>query len=325
MNQKVWVISDQDWNRSPAKAPPPAPGPESPPETGPPTAAPIPSAPAQKSPALVFSLSLLLWGGGFRYLGERRPAAFCMTAMALFGGIFAALILCRVPATRLLVRHGLQLSPFALGVEILFLAGLLFWLGNAVAAYHRALASRTERYLGGDRKRWPFLASLVLPGWGQFLNGQELKGVCFLACALLGGFSLFVLAVTHALWPLLQAEPGRRLFEAYLTAALLALPLLLLIWLVGAYDAYRSCQRLQRRKLCLKNPGYRPGRRRLLRALLPSSSAVLGLLLAISLGMQFAPRSFYRDSLSQARAELLQQRVEILPDLLQKAIRILGP
>ena len=324
MNQKVWVINDQDWHRSTKPEPMVEPPAAAPPLAGPPPQPQSVPIPPQKNPALAFSLSLPLAGGGLCYLGEKRPGAYCMAGMAFFCALLATLLLYRGALVHLLARHDLQAWPFTLAAGIFFLAGLLFWQGAAVAAYYRALRQRSEPFLGGGRALWPLLGSLLLPGWGQFLNGQPRKGLCFLPCGLLAFLSLFVLGVTRGLWPLLRSEPGRRLVELYLTAALLLLPLFLLLWLVGAYDAFRSCQRQQRKKMCLNNPGYRPGGRKVLRALVPRGSAVLGLLLAISLGMQFIPKTYYRQSLQRARLEMLHNRVEILPGLVQELLGFLG-
>jgi hypothetical protein len=60
-----------------------------------------------------------------------------------------------------------------------------------------------------------------------------------------------------------------------------------------------------------------------LQDLVPRGTAVLGLLLAISLGMQFIPQQYYLDSLVQLRLEMLRSHMEIVPELLGKAIEFI--
>jgi hypothetical protein len=47
---------------------------------------------------------------------------------------------------------------------------------------------------------------------------------------------------------------------------------------------------------------------------------VLGLLLAISVGMQSIPKKYYLDSLESIRLAMLRNNMEIVPELLGKAV-----
>jgi TM2 domain-containing membrane protein YozV len=323
MGQKVWVISDQEWQRPPKRNLPAKPLPEEPQEQEEAPAEVSPEAP-RKNPALSFSISLVVWGGGQLFLGKKRPGWGLVAGMALFFLLVTAVVVFPLPAGRLAGRLGLRPGAVILVFAAFFLVGLFVWVGNAVAAYFGALRTWSEPYFGMGKALWPVGASVLFPGWGQFLNGQPIKGLFFLLFGMAGGFSLFVFAVTRALWPALQADPARRMFEVYLGAAVLFLPVFILAWIVAAYDAFRSNQKQQRKKLCRKNPGYRPGGPKVLRALVPRGSAILGLLLAMSLGMQFFPKTYYRDSLETIRAEMLKSHVEIVPELVQKVIDVIG-
>ncbi len=321
MNQKVWVIPDRDWNETEVaeKSPPAAPLPETPEVE---ESAPLSASP-RKNPALSFSLSLFVWGGGYRYLGETRTAAIYTAAMGLFGALLWGLLFYLKAEIGLLAHLGLSPAAVALGVTAFFLAGLILWSVNAVTAYFRTVRGWADPFLGVEKGIWPLCASLFFPGWGQFLNGQPLKGLLFLLFGMLEVFTLFVFVLARSLWPLLQGDPARRIFEVYLGGAVLLLPIFFLVWIVAAYDAWRSNQKQQRKRLCRKNPGYRPGGPRIVRALIPRSSAILGLLLAISLAMQFCPKTFYRHSLERVRVEMLKSHVEFIPELVQKAVGVI--
>lgn len=319
MKQKVWVIPDRDWNEPAKKSAPAAPLAETPEveESTPQAESP------RKNPALSFSLSLVVWGGGYRYLGEKRASAIYMAAMGLFSVLLWGQMFFLKAEAGLLARLGLTPAAVALEVAAFFFAGLILWSVNAVTAYFRTVRGWPDPFLGVEKGIWPLCASLFLPGWGQFLNGQPLKGLFFLLFGMLEFFTLFVFALTRSFWPLLQGDPARRIFEVYLGGAVLLLPLFLLAWIVAAYDAFRANQKQQRKRLCRKNPGYRPGGPKIARALIPRGSAILGLLLAISLGMQFCPKQFYRHSLERVRVEMLKSHVEVIPELVQKVVGVI--
>jgi TM2 domain-containing membrane protein YozV len=317
MEQKVWVINDQEWNRSTVKRggdPPPAQPPQK-------EARPAPVAPP-KSPAVAFSLAICFWGGGQLYLGRYRAGTALLAAMALFYGALAGLAFRPEALGRLAAVSGLPAPLLLAGTAACLLGGLILWQAAAVAAYYRTARQSAQPFLGVNNEAWPPLSALLFPGWGQFLNGQPKKGLCVQLLALPGLFALFLLLLARDAWPLLQPGQVRLAFEAGLAAGLITIPLTLLVWIVAAYDAFRSGRALYQRKLRLKNPAYRPGGWDL-RRLIPSGSAILGLLLAVSLGMQFLPRQYYLESLAKFRGELLESHMEIVPEWIGKVIALI--
>ena len=326
MSQKVWVIDDQVWNRPAKKPPVETPPPERRPPERPPErqteSRPLTET-REKSPALSFSLSMLLWGGGQIYLGENRPGAICMAGMAIFYAFASILVFFRNSVARLIAEVGIQPSAFVSGVVASILAGLFLWVANAVCAYYRAVRMRSEPFLGVENELWPLFGSLLFPGCGQFLNGQPKKGLLFLPFGAAGIFSASVLLASPFLWPVLGAGPARHLFEVCLAAAIVLIPVSLLMWVVSTYDAFRASREMFRQRLSLKNTGYRLGSRWTLRSFIPRSTAVLGLLLAISLGMQFVPKSYYLNFLEKARIELVNRHMQVMPELLERAIEVL--
>jgi uncharacterized membrane protein len=205
-------------------------------------------------------------------------------------------------------------------VAVLLLAGLLLWMVSAVEAYYRAAKIRSAPFFGVDRGFWPPLASLAFPGWGQFLNGQPKKGSVFLLAAMAALVAVLALLAARYAWPLVTAGGIRPDIETGLVAMLLYLPAACLVWLVGVYDAFRGHRQQVRRKLSEQNPGYRAGRRGLSRACVPRLSAVLGLLLAVSVAMQALPRQYYKDRLEEIRLAMLAHHLELMPRLLERAL-----
>ncbi len=319
MKQKVWVINDQEWNRKTTSGaidlPPLKP-------TGGETRS-SPAAP-RKSPAVSFNLAMLCWGGGYFYLGRYRAGTVCLAAMAVFYGAASSLAICPDALARLAATSGWPAAFFIAATMILFLTGMVLWLATAVDTYYRTVRLGGEPFLGVETETWPLLSSLVVPGWGQFLNGQPKKGLVVFLLALPGIFSLFLVLLARGAWLLLQAGPIRLFIEAGIAAGLATIPLLLLVWIVAAYDAFRSGRMLYLRRLSLKKEGFRPGGEGILWSLVPRGSAILGLLLAISLGMQFIPRQFYLESLVRLRGEMLECHMKIIPGLVEKTIKMIG-
>lgn len=307
MRQKVWVIDDQSWNGSPGRGLVT----DSSPAKKPIESRPLPK-PPQKSPALSFSLSMLVWGSGQMYIGEYGLGSIFMAAMVFFYSVIPAIAVYRDSASRFFAEIDFSSSVLTIGAIVLILVGLLFWLVNAVDAYYRAARLRSEPFPGVDNKLWALFGSLLFPGWGQFLNAQPKKGLFFLLFGGMGIFSAFVFMVALCFWPELNAIPVRSGFEICLTAALLLIPLSLLMWIVSAYDSF------SRRKPKLNFAGYNARSHGATHGLFPRSTAILGLLLAISVGMQFIPKKFYLDSLEQFRIEMQNSNMEIIPELLRK-------
>jgi len=313
MGQKVWVIDDDYWKESPGKRlsdVPPSPERQADSQS-------LAKAP-QKSPAVSFSLSMLLWGGGHLYLGAYRVGAVCLAAMAFFYSMLAAMVFFRGAVSSLFVGIGVQKPVFVIGALVFLAAGLLTWLGNAVAAYYRAARSRSEPFPGVENAFCILIGSLLFPGWGQFLNAQPKKGTFFLLFGMTGVLSAVICFTAPYAWPILKDSPARFAAESGLVINLLLAPISLLMWIVASFESLGARREIARRRLRSHHAGYRLRNRMGVRALVPRGTAVLSLLLAISVGMQFIPRGFYLDTLEKVRIEALNRDMEIFPRLIRK-------
>lgn len=297
MAQKIWVINDDDCILPSRRRGRPSP-PSVPAET-------VSEAPP-KNPALAFSLSLLVWGGGQVYVGKHLMGAMLMGGMVLFGAVFCAPVLFWETIGTFGEGAVEKMPLLIMGAMLLFLTGLAFWALNAVDAYFRTVRLRAEPYLGVDQELWPLCCSLLLPGWGQFLNGQPVRGGVFLLLGMMGVFSGFVLSVAWHVWPFLKVSPVGYLFETCILGAFLYLPFAVFAWVASAYDAFVFCRFAQKYDL------------------VPRLSAVLGLLLAISVGMQLFPEQYYLDVLEAVHRQTSDHQMEILQRLVQKVISLLG-
>src|SRR5574341_317797 len=162
----------------------------------------------EKDPAKAYSLSLFCWGGGQLYNDQPAKGGVFLIAMAL---LLTGAVLVAVNGDNLLQylrERGISLSDAFLVLEIVLFFIILFWVVNAGDAYHHARRTRKTPFHGVNSKLSPLLGSLVLPGWGQFLNGQQLKGSLFTGLAIVGIFSVLSVVLTYLAWPLLDASDG---------------------------------------------------------------------------------------------------------------------
>jgi TM2 domain-containing membrane protein YozV len=323
MSQKIWVIPDDNWEKSPAKSQ---------------TIdnqkrgnsqekirtekRPFPRAP-QKSPALSFSFSMFIWGSGQMYIRDYGPGSKFLASMLFFYTGLSCLVFFKSSVSQFISEMGIPMFAPIIGLVVFFIAGLVVWLCNAIDAYNRTTKSRSEPFRGVDNGIWPPFCSFLFPGWGQFLNGQPRKGFFFLLFGLVGISSAFVLVISQNVWPVLKTSHDRFVFEIYLAVALSAIPMSFLMWIVSMYDAFRSGRELSRIKPGLPYAGYRVRRQGIVQDLVPRGTVILGLLLAISVGMQFIPKRFYLDSLESIRLELLRNNMEMVPEMLGKAVEFI--
>lgn len=323
MGQKIWVIDGMDRKRALQNdcldnRPPP----EKPAEnTG--VRADIP----HNSPALSFSLSLLLWGSGHLIIREYRSGWIFMSLMFLFYPLIFSITYFRDDVNRFILRSGIPTS-IVFGGSVLFLMGGVFLaLYNAAHAYYRTARMRFEPFQGTNNEFWPLLASLIIPGWGQFLNGQPRKGLFFLSSGLVGAFSLIVLLSSIYFWPVLEADSSRFILDICLAAAISVIPTTVLMRVVSIYDSYLSCSEPVRKRSVRKRWDYfreRVKTHGVSRVLMPGlkRAATRGLVLAIPVigGIIYFPAEYYIDWLERFRGEMLSRHLEITSELIRLTV-----
>ena len=92
---------------------------------------------------------------------------------------------------------------------------------NAVACTHCGEAIRTP-YRGYKSSGLAAILSFFIPGLGQIYNGQIGKGIMYMI------FAFIFLA---------------------LSALLIGIPFVLILWILGIYDAYSSAEKINRGEL----------------------------------------------------------------------------
>ena len=310
---KVWEIKDPDKYLKPRKAAKRAAGP---PGIG-------------KNPARAYTLSLLLWGAGQSYNEEHGKAlVFQVLLIALLVGTVAAVIF----SDRLLLflqAHQIPPSRSFLSIEILFFSILVFWISVAGDAYRTAARSRSARFPGIQNHVFPCLCSLLVPGWGQFLNGQPVKGAFFSSVSVFGFFAVVSIPATLLFWTSLEASDTRSIVEAVFAITVLYAPVVPLLWLFGAYDALRVSLDDYRKEPLWDRIKAANNRRRTkgLKGAFPSigRTCALALILAVSLivVIRYFPVRYYIEMLAFLRHELTKLGMTILPELITQLLALL--
>ena len=289
------------------------------------------SPPVEQDPALAYTLSLLFWGSGQLYNGQRAKGLNYI-GLALYSNAFA-LLLCmfQQEIPYYLFYYGISPAQAVLASALLLFVFLIFWLFNASDAYHTAMKARRTPFPGVSSRAWPVFCSLLIPGWGQFLNGQPIKGALFAVCAAFGIFSLIsVLGILQA-WPFLEDSYSRLIIEVVLLLSLFSLLTMPFLWVLGVFDAWKVGQDDIKKEPLLERLKAANNRRRSqgwVRGVFPQIKRTL--LLAISLIILiiitvrfYFPWNFYREYLMKALSWSSKQGMMLIPELIRGIITVL--
>jgi TM2 domain-containing membrane protein YozV len=313
LEEKVWYVDDPDdppiVSRTQTKAKPSRP---------------------QKNPAVAFSWSLVIWGAG-QFYNRQGAIGFlllllmvnCLATPALLWMSWDALPVLQIPIS-------LTTSQFMLMIDTLYLSGLIVWFVGAVQAYYRTNRARTEAFQGIANRLLPMCCSLLVPGWGQFLNGQAKKGVLFLFTAVIAFFAVPTLLMILWAWPMLDAAEDRLFWESVLVAVALLAPVALLIWPVAWFDAWVVSRDDTKKEPVLKRLEYANNRRRMYglgRGVFPyfKQTMMLGLLLTlfVTVTYYYAPRDYYIARVQELRDASSRQHMVLVPRLLDQVYDVL--
>jgi len=307
--EKVWVIEDPDEKPRTRKTR----------DQGPP--------PDEKSPAAAYSLSLLLWGAG-QFHADRiiKGLVFFFLMLLSAAGVVIA-VLQREQLLPLLRSIGIARSDAFLLGEFLLLAVLVFWAYNAADAYHLAAGERSRPFTGVKNRVFPVLCSLLFPGWGQYLNGQPVKGGIYASLSVIGLFAVLSAALTLAAWPFLEQSGGRDIIEEVLAAdVFVALPVPF-VWLFGCYDALKVSMDDYLKEPLLERMKAMNNRRRTqgwVRGVFPRIGNIFALSLVLVVFVAAAyrafPEGYYLSLLDHASQALQHRGMTILPEIIRTVL-----
>lgn len=280
-----------------------------------------------RSPAMAFSLSFLCWGGGQIY---NRQYALGTLFIILMANFYVDMSLVGIYWDSMMTSFkGTPIYPLALiSSGIFYILGLLFWIFNAYQAYRHASKSNGDTFQGVHSSFLPFFCSLLIPGWGQFLNGQPKKGLCFLIFALVGLFiAVPFLLLVPVFWSSIGKYNERLLVEKGLIMAVALLPFIAVMWLVSLHDALKVSLDPVKKEPIGKRVEYAINRFRMngfTRSVLPTGKRILMLSLflvfLLTLCYQYFPTQQYTYLLKNLQIQLSQQGMVFVPRQLNKIL-----
>jgi TM2 domain-containing membrane protein YozV len=281
----------------------------------------------QKSPAAAFSWSLVVWGSGQFY---NRQGAVGFLLLLLMANLAVSPVVLWVywdAIAALQIPISLTTSQFMGLVGTLYLGGLVVWFTGAVQAYYRTNRARTAPFLGIANRFLPAFCSLLIPGWGQFLNGQPKKGALFLLFTVIALFAVPMLLMILWGWPMIRSDSDRLFWEVVLIAVAAVAPVALLIWPVATFDALVVSRDDTKKEPVLKRLEYANNRRRMYglgRGVFPyfKQTLMLGLLLALfaTATYYYAPRDYYIARLQELRDAAAARHMVVIPRLLDRVV-----
>jgi hypothetical protein len=191
----------------------------------------------QVNPALAYSFSLLIWGSGQFYNRQWKLGILFMLLMINFYLIMSIVIMYWEPIKTSCGPLCDNNSGILITSISFYLSGLIIWHFNALQAYFKTYKINAKSFKGISIRLLPVICSLLMPGWGQFLNGQTKKGLLFQTFALAGLAAFPTIFIIFLFWPILEASRARIILEWIFTISIFLAPLILMMWLFSIFDA----------------------------------------------------------------------------------------
>jgi len=186
-------------------------------------------------PRLAASLSMWVNGSGHFLHRRWKTGAFYLTIAVLAAGLHALLATSWPRIGALAGRYGageIDLLFALLMIDVFVIAALL---AGVYSAYALGCACSSELTEPEPHPAWPALASVLVPGWGQIVNGQPVKAIAFLGGAYAGALGVAAWwAIPQPIGRALAGLPGP-LQPVVVAAVLIALGLT--VWALSLYDA----------------------------------------------------------------------------------------
>ena len=285
----------------------------------------------EKNPAVAYTLSLFFWGAGQVYNGQKEKGLWFLFSMLLScTGAVLSLVYWK-PLLHVLRSYDISCLSIFMAAEVLLFCALVFWNYNAGDAYHTAVRARAMPFTEVPSRVYPLICSLLIPGWGQYLNGQPVKGSIFICFSIFSLFSVVSIPATLLAWPSLEASAARTTIEGIFTLMALFAPLIPLLWISGSFDAFKvSIDDLKKEPL-LDRIKYANNRRRtqgLVRGVIPHIRSTIFLILLLALlyiiSSHTVPKHFYCDQLADAQTWLRKRGMTIVPALIGRLLSGMG-
>lgn len=278
----------------------------------------------EKNPAIAATLSMFLWGGGQIYNKDTKYGLPLLIAMISSGfAFFMIMINWHVVFTFL---KGLGITPINIILMFFFLYALLMliWYGNIIHAYFTVDRARNEPFNGTEHPVLSGIASTLIPGWGQIMNGQPIKGAIYLFSFFGGLFCLTFIISAAALWPSIDMENEKSVFEKMLLTTGVSAFIASLLWLINIFDAIIVAFEPVKKESVRKRLRYsinriksRRNQMELWQRAKVTFFLTLLLILSVAISYNFFPKEYYYDTLTSLSRDLNKNGMKVLPAFIQ--------
>ncbi len=284
-----------------------------------------------KNPAVAFSLSLIVPGAGQFYNRQWKAGILFLLPIIILCSFIGITVIYWEYLKTLYESFSVSRSGLLLTFITFYFSGLVIWYINAWLAYFKTVKNNSTPFTG-IRTRWfPVVCSLLIPGWGQCLNGQTKKGLFFQVFALAGMAAFPVILIIFRVWQSLEPSQARLALEWILTICIILVPFILSMWLFSIYDAAMVGMSNQKGDPLRKKIGYSISRlrHRILtygwkNAIMPSikrfAMFILLLTFCLTISYYYFPESFYLSSLQHFETYLAQKEMTLIPLLINQIL-----
>ena len=323
MSKKVWVIED-------------SPGPVS---LTPKSKKNIPTfkqkGSEQRNPSLAYSLSIIIWGCGQFYNKQWRYGVLFFLFMIMFYASMGIAVIYWESIASSFESVYINRSTTFLIVSFLYLLGLLVWHISAWQAYFRSVTINQKAPKDLKGILLPTVCSLLMPGWGQLLNGQTKKGLFFGLLLLTGLAAVSFILAMPPVWPTLNASRSRIIIEWIFSISIIFSPFFFLMWIVNILDAakvsidHTKKVSLPRRiKYAIKRFRYDVqiyGRKNAVLSRLKRTTLVIILLIICGTAYHFVPKKFYMQQLQHLGNRMSEKEMTVIPIIINNLSHGISP
>jgi hypothetical protein len=282
----------------------------------------------EKSPALAFSLSLLFWGSGHFYIGQKKIGILFLLIMINFYAFIGIALIYKETVRASLELFYINFSEAFLICGAIYASGLIICFFNALHAYYGAIRIRSRTFKGTDSFLLPPICSFLIPGWGQFLNGQMKKGIFFQIAAAAELITFPAILFLYHFWPGSGSSAERLFLEQILIMCITLLPFILIMWIYSIFDAGRVCMNDNKKQFLLNRIDRfrcRVAMRGWVECIAPLAKRMtvlcLFLLCTVILSYNYLPEKYYLNRLQKLQINLSQKEMAVIPALINRLIQ----
>ncbi|MEK6682497.1 MAG: hypothetical protein AABY79_11105 [Nitrospirota bacterium] len=279
---------------------------------------------AEKNPALAATLSIFLWGGGQIYNNNIRTGLILALSMIGSWGTFYLLLTNWSAIFDYLKGIGLTPINIILLFLFLYIIVMLVWFGNIISAYWQAEKRRSKPFNGTEHPLLSGIASTLIPGWGQIINGQPKKGAIYLFSFFVGLFCLTVIISSTVLWPSIDMEHEMSTFETILLVSLILIFIASLLWIINVFDAILVAFEPVKKESMGKRLRYsinriksRRNQIELWQRMKVTFFLILLLIFSVAISYSVFPKEYYYNTLTSLSRDLNKNGMKVLPAFIQ--------